>query len=42
MNGEVLLCRTSISKLMAREDDPEPNNGAGTYPSMKSAIFVVH
>lgn len=42
MNSEILLSRTSISKLMARKDDPETNNGAGTYPSMDSPIFVVH
>lgn len=43
MEGEILLGGPTVAELVGGEDDPESDNGiGGAYPSMDSAIFVVH
>lgn len=42
VDREILLGRPPVTKLMAGEDDPEPNYRARAYPAMDSTIFVVH
>lgn len=42
MDCEILLCRSTIAKLMAWEDDPKSNYGTRTNPAMDSTILVIH
>lgn len=43
MECEILLGGPTVAELVGGEDDPESDNGiGGAYPSMNSAVSVVH